>query len=199
MSYKEVDYGFPESTWQVVTPSNEEDNPILARPLLQDVITTAAVFGWRDQRPDPKSVRDADANPLQPLTMANGRLLNRLVRMTDASYYTHLANRDIGLTEFIDHVFLNTLSRFPADRERILIRDRLRPVWSDRRAVAEARTVVAEQAPPQVVRDQLDAYRYLAKARESEPATRTLSTPFQRAFEEILWMILNSPEFIFVP
>jgi hypothetical protein len=45
MSYSSVDYGFPKRTWQLVTLSNEEDNAILVRPLLQEILTTASSFG----------------------------------------------------------------------------------------------------------------------------------------------------------
>jgi hypothetical protein len=45
----------------------------------------------------------------------------------------------------------------------------------------------------------LDAYRYLSEARQAEPATTRLSEPFRKRFESVLWTLLNSPEFMFVP
>ena len=200
MAYAAVDYGYPKRLWQVVTLSNEEDNAILARPLLQEIISAGIAFGWRDQRPDPRTTRDSDANPLQPLMLANGALVNRLVRLTDASHYAQLAKTDIGLADLTDHLFLNTLSRVPSQREREWVRSLLEPVWVERRAAEETQGPAAPaEEPVRAVRDMLDAYAYLAKARQSEPPARGLTAEYRTRFEEILWVLVNSPEFLFVP
>ena len=200
MAYAAVDYGYPKRMWEVVTLSNEEDNAILARPLLQEIIAAASAFGWRDQRPDPRSVRDAQANALQPLTLANGALVTRLTRLTDASHYTKAALREIPLDEFAREMFLNTLSRQPSPSELGWVRQHLEQAWETRRvSAAGARENSPPPKPIQMVRDMLDAYRYLSEARQAEPATDRLTEDFRKRFETILWTLLNSPEFVFVP
>jgi hypothetical protein len=47
--------------------------------------------------------------------------------------------------------------------------------------------------------DMLDAYKYIAESRKEEPATRALTENFRRRFEQTLWVIFNSPEFMFLP
>ena len=200
MAYAAVDYGYPKRLWQIVTLSNEEDNAILARPLLQEIITAGIAFGWRDQRPDPRTTRDADANALQPLTLANGTLVHRLVRLTDVSFYTQIALSDIGLAELTDYLFLNTLSRMPEPRERALVKSRLGPVWAERRiGGASGAGGPRSEEPIPLVRDMLDTYAYLAKARQAEPPARGLTAQYRARFEELLWVLMNSPEFLFVP
>jgi hypothetical protein len=200
MAYSAVDYGYPKRTWQIVSLSNEEDNAVLVRPVLQEIITMASTFVWRDQRPDPVTVRSTDPNPLQPLVMANGQLMDRLVRLSDASYYTHLSNREIGLGSFIQELLLNTLSRPPRTTETKWIQDRLEPLWRARRAEAPAKAERAEVATEQVRDgDTVAAHLYIQKVRQGEPVTATLTEPYRKTLEAILWTIFNSPEFIFVP
>jgi Protein of unknown function (DUF1553) len=201
MSYTSVDYGFPKRTWQLVTPSNEEDNAILVRPLLQEIITAASAFGWRDQRPDPISVRNDDANPLQSLTLANGALTNRLIRLTESNYFARLAATDISLNQFGEQLMLNTLSRRPTKWESEWLRSRLDNVWDGRRVSAVAGGIggASDSAVNVKYQDMLDAYKYIAESRKEELATRALTENFRRSFEQVLWVIVNSPEFIFVP
>lgn len=198
MAYAAVDYGFPKRTWQLVTLSNEEDNMILVRPRLQEILTTANVFGWRDQRPDPVTTRNDDPTPLQSLTLANGALMSRLVRLTDASAYTKLASSKLNFPEFCDELMLNTLSRLPSSKERQWLDKKLGASWPDRRVSAVVQTAAKEDRPREF-QDMMDAYRQIAEARKEEPATSTLTEVFRKDFESVLWVLLNSPEFIFVP
>jgi hypothetical protein len=200
MAYSAVDYGYPKRTWQIVSLSNEEDNAVLVRPVLQEIITMASSFGWRDQRPDPVTVRNTDPNPLQPLIMANGQLMDRLVRLTGTSYYTKLSNREIALAEFIDELLLNTMSRPPHASETEWIEAHLGPVWQGRR-VKVPEKVEQPQVATEQVRDgnTVAAHLYIQKVRQGEPVTATLTESYRKTFEAILWAIFNSPEFIFVP
>jgi hypothetical protein len=201
MAYSSVDYGYPKRTWQIVSLSNEEDNAVLMRPVLQEIIAMASSFGWRDQRPNPITVRSADSNPLQPLAMANGPLMDRLVRLSDASYYTRLSSRDITLPEFIDELLLNTLSRPPRESEKQWISERLGTVWENRRVAPADRQRAAPQIATEQVRDgdTAAAHLYVQRVRAGEPATAALTEAYRKGLEAVLWVILNSPEFLFVP
>ena len=202
MAYGKVDYGYPKRTWQIVTLSNEEDVDLLAKPLLQEIITLAKTFGWRDQRPHPVSVRDTDANPLQPLAMANGELVARLVKLTDRSHYTKLSNEDIPQKEFVNHLFLNTLSRPGTERELKLVYHHLKPVWDDRRIPAKLRQEAKKETTVEqvTIADSIAGHEYVLKVRQGEPATVTLTEAYREQMEQVLWVILNSSQFLlFVP
>lgn len=198
MAYGGIDYGYPKRTWQLVTLSNEEDNMILVRPRMQEIITAANVFGWRDQRPDPVSVRNDDPTPLQPLTLANGGLMNRLVRLTDSNAFTRLAYDANSLPAFATQLFHRTLGRDPSPKELGWLDRKLAASWSNRRIDTAALQQDAADKPSEF-QDMMDAYRQIAEARKPEPATVTLSAEFQKSLESVLWVLFNSPEFLFVP
>ncbi len=201
IAYQKVDYGYPERTWQIVSLSNEEDISVLAKPLLQEIITLAKAFGWRDQRPNPVGVRNDDPHALQPLAMANGELMYRLVKFTERSYYTALSNRDITLDEFGGQLFLNTLSRLPSEREKNWLHGELETVWNRRLVPAELREKRGKEYRVEEVTigDTLAAHQYIMRVRQGEPATPTLTEEYRKNVENVLWVILNSPEFIFLP
>ena len=201
IAYQKVDYGYPERTWQIVSLSNEEDNAVLVKPLLQEIITLAKAFGWRDQRPDPVSVRNDDPHALQPLAMANGELTYRLVKFTDKSYYTDLSNRDITLDEFGNQLFLNTLSRLPSEKERSWLHSELEAVWNRRLVPPELQEKRGKESRVEevTVGDTLAAHEYIMRVRQGEPATPTLTEAYRKKAEKVLWVVLNSPEFIFLP
>lgn len=198
MAYASVDYGYPKRTWQLVTLSNEEDNMILVRPRMQEILTAASVFGWRDQRPDPMTVRNDDPTPLQSLTLANGGLMNRLVRLTDSSGYTQMALEARSVPELARAVMLNTLGRLPSEKESAWFERKLADSFEGRR-VDTARLQQEAAETPRQFQDMMDAYRQIAEARKPEPATVRLTETFRKSFEGVLWVLFNSPEFLFVP
>ena len=201
IAYQKVDYGYPERTWQIVSLSNEEDISVLAKPLLQEIITLAKAFGWRDQRPNPVDVRNDDPHALQPLAMANGELMYRLVKFTERSYYTALSNRAITLDEFGNELFLNTLSRLPSERERHWLHRELETDWNRRLVPSELQEKRGREsrADEVTIGDTLAAHQYIMRVRQGEPTTPTLTEEYRKNAENVLWVILNSPEFIFLP
>ncbi|MFV1996255.1 MAG: DUF1553 domain-containing protein, partial [Verrucomicrobiales bacterium] len=200
--------GYPRRAWEFTSLSNERDRPSLALPKAQAVVDTLANFGWRGSRQEPKSVRESAANVRQPAILANGTLGRRVMTLSEDSAMTALATRDeASVSGLIDAVFLRVLTRKPTAQEQELYsglliegfegrivpkKDRLAPVareplgwvsWSNHLS-EEANRIVLEMEK---------------RASEGDPPTAKLRPQWRERMEDMLWAVLNSPEFIYLP
>jgi len=195
----------PQKSWQFASLANERDRPALALPVNQMIIDVLTTFGWRETRPDPWTRQDAEPNPLQPLMLGNGTITNHAVRLTEDNLVTEWCLEDVSLAELVDRLFLTTVSRKPDEVERELISQVLAEGYAERRT--------GKPKPPPVVRirAQVDWDKHLQgeasvelmeaekQARAGDPPTVRLSADFRRRVEDVMWSLVNSPEFVFVP
>jgi hypothetical protein len=171
--------------------------------MILDVLTT---FGWRETRPDPWTRQDAEPNPLQPLMLANGVIVNQVVRLTEESAVTEwCVDEKLTLDELIDRLFLTTIARRPDAAERKLVAG----VLSE--GFAERRTGKPKPPPIQRIIAHVDWDKHLKgeasvellaaekQSRAGDPPTERLTPDFRRRVEDVLWSLVNSPEFVFVP
>jgi hypothetical protein len=151
-------------------------------------------------------VRDDSPNPLQPLVLANGAAANRALTMTDANAITRLALADQPLDDFVDKVFVQTMTRHATESEisryRELLQDgfatRINHEKSDAPPYIQPRTVVewSGHHDSKATEKKLEMER---AARHGEPPTTQLNAAWRERAEDMLWSIVNSPEFMFVP
>ncbi len=203
---KFLNLGVPRRSWQFTSLSNERDRPALALPVSQSFIDILVAFGWRDSRQSPLTVRDEETTALQPLTIANGVVGNRVVRLSDDNLLTRLCLQDLPLEKLLDEVFLCVLTRLPTDDERQLGIETLRDGYDLRRQVPSA--VVAKKS---VRRNAVSWSNHLnAEAtrikqeleREvlaGDPPSERLQSQWRERMEDVVWALVNSPEFVFVP
>jgi hypothetical protein len=194
--------GVPKRAWEFCSLANERDRPALALPRAQAIVDTLMMFGWRESRPNPLTVRDDSPNVLQPANLANSTLAVRVVRLSDDSTMTRLALEDRPLPELIRAAFLRVLSRPPTSDELALFTAHLERGYSDRRlavSVAQKKT-----GPKHVVSwsNHLNAEATKIKleqekeARAGDPPTTALRPEWR---ERMVWAMVNTPEFVFVP
>ena len=199
--------GTPARAWEFTSLSNERDRPALAMPRAQSLIDCLCTFGWRDSRQSPQTVRDHAANVLQPAALANGLVANgRIARLSDDSAITALALQDRALPELIRALFLRVLSRPPAANElkafTAQLADgyadrRLQPSGSAARQAGAARPVSwSNHLNPEATRIKQEAER---AARAGDPPTDRLRADWRERMEDAVWVLVNSPEFVFVP
>jgi hypothetical protein len=197
--------GVPKRAWEFTSLSNERDRPALSLPVAQHVVDLLVAYGWRDSRQNPITVRDETTTPLQPLLLANGVVGQRISRLSDDGSITELCLEDRPLPDLIREVYLRVLSRPPSDVEAQATIALLSQGYGDRKVDApRKRQRDPKQTPvswsnhlsPEATTLKLEQERL---AREGDPPTDRLQTDWRERMEDVLWSLVNSPEFVFVP
>ena len=195
----------PEKSWQFASLANERDRPALALPTNQMILDVLTTFGWRETRIDPWTRQDAEVNPLQPLMMANSEAVNLAIRLTEESAATAWCLEDLKPEELVDRLFLATFARRPSAGELKLALAAIEPSFATRKT--------GKPKPPAVARlkakvdwdkhlqgeASLELLEAAKQARAGDPPTVRLTEEFRTAVEDVLWSLVNSPEFVFVP
>ncbi|MCA9057682.1 MAG: DUF1553 domain-containing protein, partial [Planctomycetaceae bacterium] len=201
-----LNLGKPTRAWQFCSMSNERDRPALALPVSQSIIDLLIVFGWRDSRPHAITEREDEATVLQPLTLANGNAGHRLVQLSDGGRITDYCVEAPSPAELIEQMFLSVLSRRPTGRERTAFQEELAAGF-DQRIVPGAKA--AEQ--PVIIRNSVSWSNHLnaeatrqkqhqeEAARLGDPPSERLQEAWRHRAEDALWVLLNSPDFAFLP
>jgi len=201
-----LNLGVPHRAWEFTSLSNERDRPALALPVAQSILDVLSAYGWRDSRPNPLTVREQTPTVLQPLSLANGVVGNRVVRLSDDNALTALALDEQSTGELVEDVYLRLLSRRPDGVERDLFLELLDDGYSDRR-VPGARPIPkvhrhvtrvswANHLNAEATRIMNEVER---RVRAGDPPTPLLEKDWRRRMEDMVWTLINSPEFVFIP
>ena len=200
--------GTPQRAWEFTSLSNERDRPALAMPKAQAIVDTLITFGWRESRQSPLSVRDHEPNVLQPAVVANSLVsYGRVTRLSDDSAITTLALEHASVESLVQAIFLRLLSRPPGRFEMEAFTAHLAKGFEDRRVQpSAARAYQTKRAPRPVswsnhlnpeattIKQELER-----ETRAGDPPTEQLRPDWRGRMEDMLWVLVNSPEFIFVP
>ncbi len=200
-----LNLGVPARAWQFTSTANERDRPALSLPVTQTFVDLLQAFGWRPARQEPLTVREEATTPLQPAQLANGIVAARASRLSDDSAFTALCLEDRPLPTLIRSVYLRVLSRPPtaAETSRLVAylgdtyRDRVVPgAPSNPRRTPVRRVSWSNHLQPRATEIQLLAEQ---AAREGDPPTRRLRPGFRERMEDVVWALMNSPEFVILP
>ncbi|HRJ10298.1 MAG TPA: DUF1553 domain-containing protein [Prosthecobacter sp.] len=201
-----ISLGQPNRAWMFASTSNERDRPSLSLPRIQAVCDVLEAFGWRATRQDPASSRDTDPNALQPAILGNGTVAVWLTRLSEDHGITQLALKDQPAEQLVDQLFLRLLTRLPTAEERQLYTDHLRAGYDQRRL--EYKPEKPDQRYPAKYVSWTNHLDPVANALrvEEEAAARRGDTPSPRLdndwrlrMEDVLWAVLNAPEWVFAP
>lgn len=198
-----LDLGCARRAWMLASNSNERDRPSLMLPRLQAVAEVMEVFGWRGARPDASSgVRETGANVLQPALLSNGTMIAWLTRLSDDHGLTSLALEPQDLGRFVDRLFVRLLTRHPSAAERKVYGDALRAGYTHRIVSHPAVSAAPSQAHHKYVawsnhmKSEANALRLAeaADARRGDAPTTRLDPDWRRRCEDVIWALLNAPE-----
>jgi hypothetical protein len=202
-----LDLGIPRRAWQFVGLSNERDRPALAKPAAQVITDVLQNYGWRDSRAEPRSTREEAPNVLQPASLANGILGERITRLSDNSAFTALALEDQPLDSFITGLFQRVLNRQPSEKELGKFRENLAEGYADR-VLAVPSGEFAKK--PRITKAVMwsnhlnpDAttviYEEEKIVRAGDPATPRLNAAWRERAEDAVWALMLTPEFTYLP
>lgn len=198
--------GIPARGWQFAAVSNERDRPSMTLPVAQGIVDLMSAFGWRQQRQDPLTVREDPLTALQPMALANGSAAARAIDFTDDSALTELAIESPTVESFVDGLFERLLTRPAMSDERELLVGVLREGF-------EGRVIAGPDAvPPRVMfrtgitwsnhfapEADIEAMNRQREVIAGEAPTVRLEADWRHRAEDIVWTLVNSPEFVFVP
>ncbi len=201
-----INFGVPRRAWEFTSMSNERDRPALALPIAQSIVDVLVSFGWRETRPDSITDREDGPTVIQPLMLANGLVADsRIARLSDDGAMTALALKELSLEDLIRKTYERMLTREPTADEMKLFDDLLRDGFHQRR-VQGAKVVM-----PTIFRSTVSWANHLndeatrvklemeAAARKGDPPTQRLTEDWRQRMEDMIWAMMNSPEFVFVP
>ncbi len=203
-----LNLGYARRAWQFTGLSNDRDRPALSMPKTQAIIDVLQMFGWRETRQGPLSTRDHSPNVLQPAVLANGDMGNgRIARLTDDCAVTDLCVENQPLPALVDAVFARVLSRPPTAAERTKFVAYLEAGFKERVVDCGPRKSRKDFDHAQLLSwtNHLNAkaseikYAVEEKARLGDEPTPRLKRDWRERMEDVLWAMVNSPEFVFVP
>jgi hypothetical protein len=202
-----LDLGRARRSWMLASTSNERDRPSLMLPRIQAVAEVMEVFGWRGARPDAGSgVREVGANVLQPALLSNGTMMTWLTRLSDDHGLTKFALENQPLDQFVERLFLRLFTRKPTSDERKIYSDALRDGYANRIVAQPSAEPAAPPARRKFVawsnhmKSEANTLRLEeeAAARHGDPATKRLNPQWRGHFEDVIWALLNAPEWTYV-
>jgi hypothetical protein len=200
-----LNLGTARRAWQFTSISTDRDRPALTLPRTQAFLDLLTTFGWRDYRPSPISERDEASSPLQPLALANGIAATSIGRLSEENSFTSLCLENRSLADLVDQVFLQLLSRSPSDDERGRFEELLRPGYDERKTGTTPPPVVRVRRPtvswsnhlsPEATTLKLQLER---EVQAGDPPSVRLEPDWRERMEDMLFVLINSPEFVWIP
>ncbi|HEX2751461.1 MAG TPA: DUF1553 domain-containing protein [Verrucomicrobiales bacterium] len=204
-----LNLGTARRAWEFTSLANERDRPALALPHAQTVTDMLEAFGWRPSRPEPLTERPVECTALQPAMLANGTLAAGLFTLSEPSRFTAMACQEQPLPALVDSLWLHLLNRPPTSAEKAEALTQLTDGY-DARLTGRPAAAPSNEDPDLTYRriswsnhlrpEATEIKQRVTRAvlRGPAPTTR-LTAAWRERCEDLIWSIVNSPEFLTVP
>ncbi len=202
-----INLGAPSRAWQFTSLSNERDRPSLSLPAAQTVVNVLEAFDWRGARQDPRTQRAQESTAIQPAVLANGVFANRATQLSDDSQLTALAIAADSPQSLIEALYATLLTRRATASELALFVPLLQDGFERRivsldaprrRGVSPKQTGVSWSNHLKSEANQRKV-QLAVELEAGDPPTAKLATEWRERAEDLIWTLLNSPEFVMVP
>lgn len=199
-----MNLGLPDRAWMMVDLKNERDRPSLSLPKARAVADVLEAFGWVGARQKPISERVEDVNVLQPGSLANSVLTNTLTRASAGSSLARIAIEARQPGDIVDTLFLSILNRHPSDQEKSTFSAELADGFGQR--LVEPGESKPQKPLPRITwlnhanpEANTIQEEYEDRVRQGPPADPRLQSDWRARYEDVVWSLINNPEFIWLP
>ena len=202
-----ISLGHPRRAWEFVSLSNERDRPSLALPRAQAVSDVLRAFGWNASRPAPVHDREVAPDVLQPGVLANSTLSTWVTRASEDSELAELAVDAESPDGLVESLFFRFLGRPPTSAERQMATRGLADGFESRVLPSDER-VPKKVLPPlkrvswtNHLHKDANSLKIVAEARASDgdPPDPRLRSGWRERYEDVVWSLINTPEFVWIP
>jgi hypothetical protein len=206
-SSSRINLGVPRRAWMFAGLANERDRPSLNLPRAQAVADVMLAFGWTGSRQNPRTDREIEPNVLQPGVLANSIASVGLTRVVQDGALADAAIAAPSPGALVDRVFLRYLGRLPTGPERTPLEQALADGFDERvlpsgevppvtPGPSLPRVTWSNHLRPEATTIALELER---RARAGPPADPRLRPAWREVFEDVVWSVVNSREFVWVP
>ena len=205
-----LNLGTPKRAWQFASLSNERDRPSLSLPFAQPFTSTMQAFGWTGSRQNPINHRRSSPNVMQPAMMNNGIVVRDNSRLDMVSDFTMLARQAETVENLIAITYQRILSRQPTESEHRLFRELLDEGFADRLVSLSPEEAEQIRWSRRLPRNMVSWSNHLAaRATEIKIELRQavqqgailsphLESQWRERMEDFVWVLFNSPEFLYI-
>ena len=199
--------GQPTRAWMLADLKNERDRPSLSLPRNRMMVDLLEVFGWTGARQEPIVQREIDPNVLQPGILANSVLTVNVTRASANSMLANLAIRSTSPDQLIEALFAQILNRPPRADEKAACVDFIALDFNQRQVPAnQVKPITPLPRLPKVTwfnhaqsesnNIQMEHERRLRQGPSGDPR---LQPQWRERFEDVVWSLVNHPEFVWIP
>lgn len=202
-----INLGAPQRAWEFATLANERDRPSLSLPRAQVVVDVLTAFGWDGSRQSPVYSRDQQANLLQPSLIANSTFTDWITRATVENHWSELALMADDPRGLAQTLYWQILGRTPTETEAAIVIELLSEGFASRCLPKDQIESIQALPPlPNVswsnhLKGEANEIQLIRGQRAKLGAANDprLEPQWREAYEDCIWALINSPEFVWIP